>query len=225
MDPVKQIDEIVRSTRYVSSLNPGFANLETSTSQEFYHKPSKESIEVDDYSIVFKLMDELLDIRENNEKLKQQMWDSIVDLSDSLEMKVKGRKHTERGDRKKQKNPQEKNINSLLFGPELNNEELKELLKEKKQYNKLLESTITDYQKSFDLIMSELVVQRTELANTMKEKIEKEEMKSEKVKENIWKEWFKYNQTIENVSSLNGIDEILEKINDLSISFTENSSK
>lgn len=153
-----------------------------------------ENINLDDENVIHGLIQKLLGLRVENDKLIDNLWSQISNISD-----LKNGKFTST------------NPNSLLYDTELTNSELRKMLKEQRLYNLELSKVLENYEKSITVILKTLIDSNISILQDLVDKFEDEFGKVEMNSEKMWTEWFKFNRLIVDIADLD--DKIIGSLN------------
>lgn len=148
-----------------------------------------ENVNLDDQSVFFELIDTLTQIRSENQLLKENIWERVDSLGSSLLHKSD---YHSSGENKP---------NNLIYDSNLTNEELKKLLKDRQMYNKILEQTVEEYEKSLSNILDTLVRSNKEASEELLETIKTSEKVVEENADEMWDSWNEVAATMEVVAS------------------------
>jgi hypothetical protein len=144
-----------------------------------------ENIQLDDQNVLQDLIDTLLNVRSENEKIKRQLWDRIDALSSIKSNKINEKDNNNNSN----SNIATKKPDSLIYNSDLSNNELKQLLQEHRIYNKHLAKTVDDYQDTIDEILNAMVQSNNERANDLLNTMASGEQSIEEESDKMWEEW------------------------------------
>lgn len=165
-------------------------NSKNNTGNKFYIR-LLEDVHLDDQSVLFDLMDTLMQVRSENEKLKEGLWSKIDSLSTAANKKVS---NSQREDSTRYEQ------NSLMFDSKLSNDELKKMLHDQRTYNSVLAQTVDDFQDSLDSILNALVASNKEAGTELISSIEKGEAAVEQNSDEMWRSWMEVVSAMEDVA-------------------------
>lgn len=187
MNPMDQGNDMNNKTN-----NNRRNNSEDPTNNKFYIQ-LLEDVHLDDQTVLYGLVDTLMQVRKDNEKLKEDLWNKLETFNISMENRNQGiHQNNTTGD----------DHNSLLFDSNITNDELLEMLKEQRIYNKILAQTVDDYEESLDKILDQMVKSNKEIGEELLNTIQTGEKDVEEKSDDMWRSWKDVTRAMDDVRKL-----------------------
>lgn len=171
-----------------SHFNTANNQKSTYSANDKYYLKLLEDVNMDDQSVMHELIDKLSQLRIENQNLKEDMWNKVDLINGTLIQK--GYSKEEKSD-------------SLLYDSNLSNDELLNMLKEQRLYNKIMKNTIDDYQTSFNKIMDSMVDSNKNISNDILQSIKNNEVIVEEESDKMWDSWNELSHVMGDITDFN----------------------
>lgn len=132
----------------------------------YYYTSMLENIDIEDTEVLNKLMAKLMRLRDENEDMKQAMWDRVSTLSNDV------------------------NKGTVVENDdEASLETLRKRYAEKKSYNEMLRKIVDEYEDEITRVLDTAVKAKVEVDGSVIDKIRESETNVDNAADEMWKSW------------------------------------